>query len=387
MGRMLRTVTFEVEVLSPVHVGTGRVLGKHDLAVIGGRLWRFDPDRVLEGLSRSPVMMEHYLSDGAQVLAGWPESKRASCARYVVEWSGLPPGDVREHVADATGRPYLPGSSVKGAVRSAILWSCHRHAHEKVKEQQRALIGKGGSDPERAGGPLERGYFGKDPNRNVMRVLMMEDSDPLPAGLLRVAELRIAVEDREGRLAWFAGPHRRADDPRKGVAVWAECLPPGARTRMKVTLDRFLLWNVTEAGAEAPSRPAEELGFERRRKLLETWTRSCNSASMARAEAEQRWASSLGLEAVAGFYRRLLAEMGRAGDGVYLWLGWGTGWRGKTVVEPLGEEAVERARAEYRLGRDGSPFPKTRRVVFVNGAPSFPMGWVRLRPVRQEEDL
>jgi CRISPR-associated protein Csm5 len=380
MVEMFRSLTFEVELLSPVHIGNGRNLGKYELAVIGGRLWRFDPGRVLQALSGDPAMLERYLQDGASVLATWREGSRQTCARYDVEWSGAAPGNVREHLADSLGRPYLPGSALKGAIRSAILWACHWSLPEEVKARQRSLIGRE-QDPRSAGRPLQQRFFGKDPHHDLLRALRPEDSAPISPERLGVAEVRIAVAEPDTSLAWFVGPHRHVADPRRGAVLWAEVLPAGLRTRVRVTLDRFLTENATEVGQEAPCLPARELGLEGRRKLLDAWTKSCNLASRERAVADEQWASALGFEAWAGFYRWLLAEMQRVPDAVYLQLGWGVGWRGKTAVEPLGVQAVDRARQKYRLGRAGSLFPKTRRVLFLKGEPRTPLGWLRLRPI------
>ncbi|MFN3286691.1 MAG: hypothetical protein ACK45F_10470, partial [bacterium] len=61
-------------------------------------------------------------------------------------------------------------------------------------------------------------------------------------------------------------------------------------------------------------------------------------------------------------------------------LGWGGGWRTKTVAETFGDQTVEQLVRRYNLDRrSGSrPFPKTRKVTWVQRDRFLPMGWVLL---------
>jgi hypothetical protein len=63
----------------------------------------------------------------------------------------------------------------------------------------------------------------------------------------------------------------------------------------------------------------------------------------------------------------------------YLQLSWGSGWKGMTG-DWMTDETKERMRGLYRemKGRDGMPFPKTRRLAVSNNHPRLPLGWVRL---------
>ena len=79
-----------------------------------------------------------------------------------------------------------------------------------------------------------------------------------------------------------------------------------------------------------------------------------------------------------------------------LQIGWGTGYRAKTVTELLTNTellAEEDAglmmdlRKHYRLGRSrsqgdyyDSEFPKTRRVLYDRQNPKSPLGWVQITP-------
>lgn len=379
MAEMIHRTTYRVRVLSPVHIGTGQNLGLHDIAVINGRLWRFDVEKLAEHLARDPQRLDRYTTSGAAALADWPEALRRSCARYVVPWNGPQPREVREHIADPLGRFYIPGTTIKGAIRTAILWAYNYGLSAEAKAKQAERIGQ---EPkkERAGQPWQRVVFGKDPNHDILRGLRVTDSSPAPLTQRAVVEIRVAVEEPNGQLTWFVRPGTHTEDMAQATRLWAEVIPGNIELTVSLEVDRFLTENATLVGEAGALHPAEVLGFERKRRFLDTWVQRCNLMAYKLAQQEHEWAKRLGLEAYRKFYAWLLQDMKARPDAVYLQLGWGVGWRGKTAVEPLGANAVARARQAYNLGRKGHPFPKTRRVVFHNGRPYVPLGWVRLEP-------
>lgn len=379
MGDIIQRVTYRVHVLTPVHVGSGQRLGGHDIAVINGSLWRIDVDRVAEFLAREPRLLDRYVTQGAQVLAEWPEEKRRACARYALPWSAAPPREVREHIADPLGRFYIPGTTVKGAVRTAILWSYNYGIPEEAKRHQQARIGTV-RRRETAGEPWQKHVFGRTPNYDILRGLRVSDSTPAPPSHRAVVEVRVAVQEPNDTLTWFIRPHVHTEDMARATALWAEVIPAGVHVLLDVEVDRFLTENATLTGEEPPARPARALGFERKRRFLQNWQQRCNVMALWLAREERRWAHTIGFQEYEKFYAWLLADMEKHPDAVYLQLGWGVGWRGKTAVEPLGAGAVQAARQAYGLGRPGDPFPKTRRVVFRKGRPYVPLGWVRLDP-------
>ena len=375
MNELLTRTTYRLTVLSPVHVGTGETLTAHDVAVLNGHLWRFEPDRLFEHLADDRRLLDRYTTQGAQALAAWPEERRRACARYAHPWRAKAPTQVREQVADPLGHPYLPGSSIKGAIRTALLWAaCALEADDEERAALRSLVPAGGS-PKQAGENLQRRLLGPDPNHDLLRALRVEDSTPAPLTQLRVAEVRVAVREPDNRLTWFVKPGHHEPDPHRASAIWAEVLVPRTTLTLSITLDHDLL-----------TRQAARLGFERRAALLERLAPLCNRVAHRLGRGEYEWARACGLNPLVRFYVWLSRDMkqhARQGA-IYLWLGWGTGWRSKTVAEALGEEAVAHVRRAFRLGK-GPLFPKTRRVVFENGAPAVPLGWVRLVPMSSEQ--
>jgi CRISPR-associated protein Csm5 len=121
---MTRT-SYTVTCLSPVHVGTGTQCGKFDAVYDGGRWYRIDLDRVLargaDATELARAMSQRNFSWGVWLREhGIPPAEVAAYDLPCPE----APGEVsvREVHKDVWGQPYLPGSSLKGAIRTAVLW-------------------------------------------------------------------------------------------------------------------------------------------------------------------------------------------------------------------------------------------------------------------------
>jgi CRISPR-associated protein Csm5 len=210
--------------------------------------------------------------------------------------------------------------------------------------------------------------MGKEPHEDALRALRVFDSGPAPSDALDVGRIRVAVHEPSGALSWLQAPGKHVADPGQAFEIVAEILRPHPRAalRVEVEADAFLL-------------ERDVLGPEERRARVREWARACNAFARHVAEGELRFGERLGLAAWAAFYRRLLTQMEAEPQAIYLNLGWGGGWRSKAAAEAMGAEAVGRLRRLFNLGK-GDPFPKTRRVLFEDGKPTLPLGWIRLIP-------
>ena len=125
MPEISQHYTLDLMTLSPLHIGSGReLLRDYDYVVHRGRTWRIDEDALLdaalgqgkfdETLLRRPaaelLQSTDFLPDSAlfrYVVRGTPRSKREGAR-------------LREQIKDVFDQPYLPGSSLKGAFRTAL---------------------------------------------------------------------------------------------------------------------------------------------------------------------------------------------------------------------------------------------------------------------------
>jgi CRISPR-associated protein Csm5 len=132
----------EIEALTPVHVGTGELLGPLEYAILGskvgvadlGRLFRRDPGRAeaigqqLAGTSPSALhslSMERLLTPQERAdEALWRYGLSASEATLAeLAKTRSVEHELRPAMKTPDGRAYLPGTAIKGAIRTALIFA------------------------------------------------------------------------------------------------------------------------------------------------------------------------------------------------------------------------------------------------------------------------
>jgi len=400
--------TFTVTFLSPVHIGTEERLDEHDFVYENGQLIRFRVTPILEQMDDE--QLSQFVENGLEAVMDWLRQtelwQRAKVYQSPVtrqpNWRSEP---IRPFIADPLLRPYLPGTEIKGAIRTAVAWWLLRQKNLAAL-RQKLLQRLPQHQPSRrelvqAGQWLEQSLFGSDPNHDILRSLRVQDSTPVEPERLKVFPVIVAVRTNKG-LQWLQSPRggerrsRYTDDHRQAVANFCECLD-GSVSGVKLTVasDTFLSDGEIERGEVKLSVP-EELGWEEtKRQAVANWETACNELAKEVAESERNWwkevkdaTHDIGAKTVAArmeqFYDELSNRIKAESDeAVFLNIGWGGGWRTKTVVELFGDEAVQEVVSRYRLdrGSHSRPFPKTRKVAWRGSNDFVPLGWLKLSPV------
>jgi CRISPR-associated protein Csm5 len=122
--------------LTPIHIGDGSMLTPESWRLVGDQLEQFAASAVLhdmpartrkdylDALDRGQLQAAHKLLQGAvrpeHVVGRVAVGSAAKAELADVVGNPLRRGDVRPCVR-TSGRPYLPGSSIKGAIRTALL--------------------------------------------------------------------------------------------------------------------------------------------------------------------------------------------------------------------------------------------------------------------------
>jgi CRISPR-associated protein Csm5 len=131
---------FKVEVLTPVHIGTGETLDPSGYAVLGNRLFPFSPSEVVADLPEQEKArfeqlvltarpdwkaMQNFLTH--QMRTGNGRRSIAVSARFLEEYRtklGTPYNQLKLQPFQRnihTGELIIPGSSLKGAIRTAVI--------------------------------------------------------------------------------------------------------------------------------------------------------------------------------------------------------------------------------------------------------------------------
>ena len=419
---------YEIEVVSPVHIGSGDTISPIEY-VVGDKFYRADMDRLFEderfdreGFIEDAKAGSLYLGEFNSELAkehvryglDIPISVKNDLCKIVY----FPSGEIREFIK-TKDLPYIPGSSIKGAVRTAILWKALTKDLRILEDAKDIIRTQGKVNPKKADEKIEKMVFGKNPNYDILRALQVSDSKITAMNDLELSKVVILSDTKEG-YGWKTFRGRRSfvvpnyDD---ATPIFIEALKPKRVLTGTIKIDNWLLRGEEE-------KVAKELGFNGKQYLVEDITLNCNVFAEDFITGEitffERYRGGA-LREVIEFYKTLREELNKLSENeLMLHISWGSGWRGMTVGElfdvkmlrvnfDLGKNikkwfckrcnsqlVKERADNRYydycprcrkHLRRNEQyqkmkmiwPFPKTRRIVFEERKPKYPLGWVKIK--------
>lgn len=359
-----------VTVLSPLHIGSGRdLLNEYDYAIYQGQTWRINEDALLDAQNvDDPALANRLAQTPPAQLLRKPDDFRPDSRffRYVIKGTPRATGtgaQVREQLKDVYDRPYLPGTTLKGALRTALGWLAWE---KRGLHPDRAKLGR---DRRFAAQQYERELFGRDPNHDLLRALHVGDSTPVGADRLMIVNARVL--NRDGKPA---------------SPIELEALRPDTAFELTLKIDTALFssW-AQEHGLKLPGGA-----------LLRELAAVVQAHTAQRLAREAGWFAHIPGASKIAAYARQLQEIHLPPNAFFIQVGWGTGWEGKTFGSRLQAdrnfmEAIVRHPKEggYGLARGrrkpGDPFPKSRRVLVqvqrspdgrTVETPHSPLGWV-----------
>jgi CRISPR-associated protein Csm5 len=377
-----RNLTARVELLSDVHIGTGTELMRDVdwIAPGDGYIYFTDSDHLLEEVFARAEADGKEMREVANLLAGstltglyrdlhWLTNadfgERHPLFRYRLRGSPATVA-IREQIKDVYGQPYLPGSSLKGALRTVLAVA----AAEEVKPDLHGLS----NSRSWAGQSMERQLFGSDPNHDLLRALEVGDSQPVSPTRLTLRRAHIyptAATTYHGRS--------------QGLDVDIEALGTGTVLDLPIHVPTELLEN---RGTPFDRRRQQELGrWEGQAAWLEKLALYGRRNARTLLEDEVRFFEKHpDVPEVHRFYRKVVDIFTKLERNQFLLvLGWGGGWHTKTLNRYLRRDGrfFGELVSRYRLNRTGTvkadaPFPKSRHLLRLLDKPGPPLGWVKV---------
>lgn len=173
----------KIENITSIHIGSGETYHYGNDFVCGkdsdgdSIIGVIDPRKVLSLLGEDKidewvVAIENGRSTDQIVKQYVPSATLEVYSRRIVQnWvDKIKPTDtLKEYIHDGIGRPYIPGSSIKGAIRTAVLANLCR-ADDAIENYVKDV------DIKRAAGKIEKRMFGNDANSDVFRFLHVGDA-------------------------------------------------------------------------------------------------------------------------------------------------------------------------------------------------------------------
>ncbi len=392
--RLMTNTQYEVTCLSPVHIGTGRKFTRFDGFARDQKWWLIDLDKVLAaGGATFADDLALAMRDGAFSWASWlrtHELKPQDVMAYAVRCYKDPANcEVREGMKDVYQRPYLPGSSVKGAIRTALLW----HLAQQQKPDFVGNMVRQGLNGERApkkewfAQPIEQQVFGERAVTDLLKALHVNDSAPVALDRMQI-----------GETATFTLRQDQMKPKGDSFRVFAEWLVPETRLSLEIGVNDYLLSDqkVWVKDQRQMTTPRQELAIDDASKAaLEQFATHCNAFALALLKREREFFEKHKLTDLVKDCARLETEINALHSNAFaLRLGWAGGWESKTigdlVDQQLDPEEWDDLREQFRLGqspersRDDKSyldfyFPHSRQLATTGHAPRA-LGWVILQP-------
>ena len=390
---------FKVKILTPLHIGSGVEHNNFWDLHAGGdnRLSIIDVDKLMEDNVENKAFIENF-GHGSLILSEFL-SKHKIKAENLPELYNLPSACPASKVTTlrafikTCGNPYIPGSSLKGAIRTAILGDycyCPKNKEEEVNR----LYDWADSDKE-----VMKRFFGADPNCDLLRALQVGDTH-FEKDSLSVYEAEVLTLNLKNQL-------------NKKYSNYCECLSRDSASsgELRIKTDEYLF---TERANEFGHRNDDG------RKLLgERFEEIMRKAAVYHLENEIKFYEKYPCGPIIQSLQGLRSEINSVvnNSNIYLNLGWGIGWRG-TTGDIIPDDLLDGIRKENKLGKVFCPsckktkikeakyrrdkyfcpdckeefpktdlilhevFPKSRKVVRLSKNSLAPMGWIKLEPVK-----
>ena len=384
---------YQLQTLTPVHIGSGETLNQIDSCYADGRWYHIDLERVLAHPSTD---LNALTSEMSQRQFRWQRylSHRNIEPSEVSDYSLLCPQspenvEIREAIKTVGNRPYIPGSSLKGALRTALLGeilSVNDDVYEKSRDHIETLIARGARGNPRRETParhIEQLAFGKDPNHDLLRALQVSDTQPINSDTLEIGLAWTVTLNQNNQLV-------QKIDSGQEYKHFVQQFQTQQRLTFTLKIDDFLFRD----------REKARLGYsDSQAELLRDIAEVCRSDADALLQQELAFYDDYNLSEIANIYEKLTRiNSDRLAEGAFLLqIGWGTGYRANTVTSTMtmdansgeDENLLMDLRERFRLGQsrsrqdyyDARAFPKTRRILYRGQNPVCPLGWVKVSPI------
>lgn len=376
---------YRLTCLTPLLVGDGRKLSPIDYMVWKDHVNVLDQWRIFRLLAKGP-RLESYLTQlkNAERLdfASWGGFAQNFAGRripfenpaYSTYWNRAMGESLQipTFAAGASG-PYVPGTAIKGALRTGMVFANWRDG------MLQDVLGRVKSErsPRRPAESVEEQALGAA-GSNRMRLVSAGDSGPIETSQFKVYLLRTSTLMPRGgnfALGWKQSPRGSVDGarPDDSTPVFAEMANPGAAFEGDWNEKTFFL----QPEVRRSVRWSESFS---RAKIFE----AVNVYAAGLLALQRNYASMAGM----GLLDKNLDELeqrlaaARERGACLLCMGWGGGLSAKIswldTTNSDYRQILEQFQIYNRALATNLPFPKTRRIVFMNNRPATLPGWVEL---------
>jgi CRISPR-associated protein Csm5 len=260
-------------------------------------------------------------------------------------------------VSPLDGSPYIPGSSIKGALRTAVLFLLLQDDKKELDEMVKRLPRARKKDKQWFARELDRqllqqvnlGGVKKGPNTDWLRSLHIGDAFPEKKDCTEIIPVKVvSLTDH--------GYHFGARD----ATIYVEAIVPGTTLTCELVVDNFSESMLTRFNNGRKIIDFKDL----LEKLPEKFTQIINT--------DRKFYELAGLNKMVEYHDLLIKY------GANFRFGWGSGLLTTTVDLLLNEEERREVRQVFYPHRNNPNFPQSRKVTVERNNVVNTLGWVRL---------
>lgn len=373
----LRTWSVKLTTLSPLFIGSGKTLSPYsDFIQEGNTLIYLDQKKIETVISDKPELIDAYVKE----IRGNMENTRANVSlkdfittrlklsleditlRKIPLTGNIGKQQLRQFIATA-GRPFIPGSSIKGAFKTAVLfdWLISDKEGKNVLSEMLKLVEEKKRDEFNKFDIVQR-CFGNI-SEDGFRFLHISDSESIPAEKIQATELkRVSILEKKG----------------DSIPQPAECLAEKTETKLSITLQE------PTGGVKLNFQYKEGLKdlFEKTKRF------SLKTVDMELGELDTSENDrNPDLDSFCKFYESLEKEIKKPQPNeTILRIGSGKTYFDNSIGHAVDNDNELKAFLKLIDKKFSSfPYPKTRTAVMKNNHPFRPLGWVKLTILDNDE--
>lgn len=344
---------YEVEILTPLAINNGNEIKSFEIIREGGKSYILDFNKLFENenfvdlVIKSPQILsdENTLKNAFKLL----KIDYKKYTKFVLNYPLEKRYNIKEFIK-TTGKPFLPGSSLKGSIRTALIKG--NNLEEKYKERIN-LLGKKNEEK------INKKFFDKNVEKKLFG-----DSYGSPFKFLRISDGYV-ISNHELKIVPIEVLNVRK---RRRVLPYIYTEVLDKHTKIKGTIDFRFLDTIKNSEFKDNFKNLQ---------VIDDFVRKVNNGVKKYINDELDLLPN-NLRELKEFYLKLLKRMKMLKDNQFIvQVGFSTGYYSKTVVGKLDSNQIKLMKEKRLLDYKVKPefFPITRRVVKRNGVME-PLGWI-----------
>lgn len=369
----------EIETITPVHIGNGE-------EYINGLDFYNDTfiniDKISKHLMNDTLLFNEFLkSIEYKTLDQFFQAHSTKIPGKYLTIEEIPRGvtstingkttknNIKKHIQNDRGL-YIPGSSLKGAFKTAIIKyiidnnkRVQNLLEQELKTLENGLPLKPTAKPFQK---IDKKMFGYDPKENLMRILQISDSTEVKKSIFKSSKVY---------------------GTSKNLINYYELIPDGKKLLSKISIDKYFYDKSLRDKAKMPQMMFDFFEFDKEEDDRESryhFMNALNSLTEDILNANDKYLKDMSLnsqeqEYLSACNDELFSCLNDLEDNqAMINIGAGGGWLSNTG-DLIGNQMSEKLRKNLKLAPNHLkfPFPKTRRLIW-DGKDVFMPGWVKI---------